>query len=117
MGERPILVCMHPFNPFLLIVLVATLLEAAADILFKLWTDHGEKTFLLIGGIALYTVGTLIWAYSLRFEALSKAIVVFTVLNLILVVLAGLILFGEKLSLLSVIGIVLGAISVVLLQL
>jgi drug/metabolite transporter (DMT)-like permease len=71
----------------------------------------------LIGGIALYTIGTLIWAYSLRFEALSKAIVIFSVLNLILVVLAGLILFGEKLSLLTVIGIVLGAISVVLLQL
>jgi len=100
-------------NPFIYLVIGATLLEALADILFKFWTIDGQN-FLLIIGVAIYTASTIVWAYSLKFEVLSKAITVFAVLNLILVILAGLVLFGDQLSLYSKIGIGLGIISVVL---
>ena len=101
-------------KPFLIIVFVATLLEVFADILFKKWSVGGKGIFLLIG-VSLYTVGTVAWAYSLRFELLSRAISVFTVLNFILVVLAGVIIFKESLSLANKAGIMLGIVSVVLL--
>ena len=100
-------------NPFIFLIIGATILEAVADILFKFWTINGQNLLLLIG-VAIYTASTLVWAYSLRFEILSKAITVFTVLNLVFVIIAGFILFGDQLSLYSKIGIGLGIISVVL---
>ena len=100
-------------NPFVYLVISATFLEAVADVLFKFWTLN-NKISLLVVGIIIYTIGTGIWAYSLRFEFLSKAITIFTVLNLILVIIAGLILFGEHLSFYSKVGIVLGIVSVFL---
>ena len=101
---------------FLLLLLGAVLLETVADVLFKAsYLQH--KTVFLIVGVVLYTVGTLIWASSLRFEYLSKAISIFTVLNLIAVLLAGLVIFKEHLSLINKFGVLLGLISVILMQL
>ncbi len=97
-------------NPFFLL-LIGSLAEAAADVLFKFWTIDNKILWLAIG-IILYGIGTAVWAYSLKFEPLSKGIDIFTILNLIFVILAGLILFGEKLSLYSKVGIVLGVVSV-----
>ena len=100
---------------FLIIILVATLFEVAADILFKKWSLDGREWLLWVG-IGLYTIGTIGWAYSLKFEQLSKAIVVFTLLNLVLVTLAGVIIFNENLSPINKIGILLGIASIILLE-
>ena len=104
---------MHKY--FLLIIFLAVLLEAFADILFKKWALHEGFLFLPIG-VGLYAIGTIAWAYSLKFEFLSKAISVFTVLNLIVVVLAGVVFFKENLSFQNKIGILLGIVSVLLLE-
>lgn len=100
---------------FLLIILAAAALEVVADILFKKWSLSG-RTVLLAAGIALYVIGTVIWAYSLKFELLSKAISVFTLLNLIAVAAAGFVIFKEDLSLTNKIGFVLGLVAVVLIE-
>src|SRR5271168_3864907 len=100
---------------FLALIFSAALFEAVADIFFKYWSING-KTLFLLGGFLIYSVSTIVWAFSLKYGYLSKAITVFTVLNLILVVLAGLILFKEDLSLINKIGILLGVVSIVLLQ-
>ena len=102
-------------RPSLIIIFIATLLEVIGDILFKKWSFNGRNIFLLFG-IGLYTMGTVVWAYSLKFESLSKAISIFTVLNLIMVVLAGFIFFKESVSLINKVGIILGIVSVMLLE-
>ncbi|MBM3271694.1 hypothetical protein FJY94_00180 [Candidatus Kaiserbacteria bacterium] len=105
---------MQPFG--LLLIACAVFLEAAADIFFKKWTlAHGTPLFAV--GLLLYTLGTLLWAYSLRFDTLSRSIVIFTVLNLIVVVLAGVYVFGEHLEPIHILGILLGIASIVLLHL
>ena len=101
---------------FLSLVILAVVFEVVADILFKYWIINTRNIFLW-GGVALYSVGTIIWAFSLKHEYLSKAITVFTVLNLIAVVLAGLLIFNEHLSLVNKFGILLGIVSVILIQL
>ena len=101
---------------FITLIVLAVAFEVTADILFKYWTLNARNIFLW-GGVILYSVGTVIWAYSLKFEYLSKAITVFTIFNLIAVVLAGLFIFDEHLSLINKIGILLGIVSVVLIQL
>jgi multidrug transporter EmrE-like cation transporter len=101
---------------FLFFIILATLFEVGADILFKQWAIN-NKSVLIIIGMALYTVGTVIWAFSLKYNYLSKAITIFTALNLILVVLVGVLFFKEDLTLLQKIGVLLAVISVVLIEL
>ena len=90
-------------------------LEIAGDIFFKKWTIE-NKPVLIWAGLAIYSIGTLFWALSLKYEMLSKAISIFTILNLVIVVLVGMIFFKENVSLVSKIGIVLGIISIVLIE-
>jgi multidrug transporter EmrE-like cation transporter len=104
---------MKPY--FLFLLLVAVIFETISDTLFKLWTINSKDLFFWIG-MAIYMVGTLVWAYSLKFGFLSKAISIFTVLNFILVILVGVIFLKENLSLVNKVGIMLGIISVVLMQ-
>lgn len=89
-------------------LLLGTLLEVIGDIFFK-------KQWLWLG-LFFYTTGTFFWAYSLRLGDLSKLIVIFSVLNLILAVIAGIFLFDETLTRTQWIGVGLGITSVILLS-
>lgn len=100
---------------FIILIMFAVIFEVIADILFKYWTIN-TKNLLLIGGVILYSIGTVIWAYSLKYEYLSKAITIFTIINLIAVVLVGLLIFKEDISMINKIGLILGIVSVILIQ-
>lgn len=90
-------------------------LEIVGDIFFKKWAV-GNKTILLWIGFTIYLVGTLFWAYSLKYEMLSKAISIFTILNLVILSLVGMIFFKENISVVGKIGILLGIISILLIE-
>ena len=64
----------------------------------------------------MYALATLAWAFSLKYQTLSKAIMVFSVITIIVVVLVGVIFYKEELTLLSILGIALGIVSIVLLE-
>lgn len=100
---------------FLFLLLGAVAFEVCADILFKEWSMN-NKGKLLIFGVGLYFVSTLAWAYSLKLDYLAKAVSIFTILNLIAVLLVGVLYFGEHLSVINKIGIILGVISVIFIQ-
>lgn len=90
-------------------------MEVTADVLFKKWS-LGSKNHWLIIGLIIYIIGTTFWAYSLKYGHLSMAISVFAVLNLIILVLVGVFVFKEDLSLTNKIGIILGIIGIVLIE-
>jgi len=100
---------------FIILVFLAALFEAAGDIILKKWALDNKQIFFVLG-LMVYFAATVIWAFSLKYEFLSKAISVVTVLNLIIVVLAGVIFFKEDLSLINKMGIILGIASVILVQ-
>jgi len=100
---------------FFLLIFIAVLLEAFGDVLIKKWAV-GDKNLFLIVGVAIYFIGSIFWIVSLKYEFLSKAISVFTLLNLIVVVLAGVVLFKEELTFLNKLGIALGMVSVALIE-
>ena len=100
---------------FLLLIILAVALEVAADVLFKKWSQ-GNKNYWLIAGLVIYMIGTAFWAYSLKYGHLSKAISIFAVLNLIILVLVGVLVFKEDMSLINKIGIILGIMSVILIE-
>jgi len=97
------------------LIALAVALEAAGDIFFKKWSID-SKNILLYVGLFVYFIGTIFWAISLKYEYLSKAISVFTVLNLIIIALVGVLYFKEDLSLINKVGIGLGILSVVLIE-
>lgn len=102
--------------PFILAILTTVVFfEVGADILFKKWALSNNLN-LLIYGILLYAISSAVFAWVLKFESLSKAVVIFTVLNFILAVLAGVFLFKEHLAYRHIAGIILGLISVALLS-
>ena len=101
---------------FLFLLILAVAIEVVADVFFKKWSIEGKNILFLLGMI-IYVIATCFWAISLKYGYLSKAVSIFTVLNLIAVVLVGVIMFKEDLSLLNKIGIGLGIISVLLIEL
>ncbi len=106
---------LNPKIIFFGLVGLAVALEVVGDIFFKKWSIE-NKSILIYIGLAVYFIGTVFWAISLKYEVISKAISVFTVLNLIIVALVGLIYFKENISLLNKIGIGLGVVSVFLVE-
>ena len=98
------------------LVALAVALEVVGDILFKKWSLDSRQALLYLG-LLIYFIGTIFWAFSLRYEYISKAISVFTVLNLIIISLVGVLYFNEHLSLLNKIGLGLGILSVILIEL
>ena len=100
---------------FLGLIALAVAFEIVGDIFLKKWSI-GNKNFLLYLGLFIYFVGTVFWAISLKYELLSKAISIFTILNLIIIILVGIVYFKEDLSLINKIGITLGILSIILIE-
>jgi multidrug transporter EmrE-like cation transporter len=100
---------------FLILVIFAVSFEIVADIMFKKWATE-NKNLLIVGGLCIYLVGTIIWAFSMRYNLFSKAVSIFSILNFVAAVLVGVFFFKEDLSLINKIGIALGLVSIVLIE-
>jgi len=97
------------------LIALAVILEVVGDVFFKKWSID-NKNILLYLGLLIYFIGTLFWAVSLKYEYLSKAISIFTILNLIIITLIGVIYFKEDLSLINKVGIGIGILGVILIE-
>lgn len=71
----------------------------------------------MVAGLAVYFAGSVFWAYSLWYESLSRAIIVFTLGNLIIAVLLGLVLFNESLTPRQIAGVGLAVLAIMLIEL
>ncbi len=101
---------------FIVLLILGVSIEVIGDIFLKKWSMENKSIFGTIG-IVLYIASTIAWAYSLKFGFLSKGVAIFTILNLVLVVIAGVFMFNEHLTLLNKIGIGLGIVSIILIEL
>ena len=59
---------------------------------------------------------TVFWAYSLKYQDLSKAVVIFAVITLIVGASVGVFVYKENLTILNIIGVLVGLVSIVLLE-
>lgn len=99
--------------PFFALMALGVVLEVAGDILFKKWADTDRRAWLVVG-FGLYSMGAIGWALSLKYEGLAKAVTIFMVANVALALVAGLVLFGEKLNVWNWIGVGLALAAIVL---
>jgi multidrug transporter EmrE-like cation transporter len=100
---------------FFLLTISGVVLEVFGDVILKSWSNTGKLAALVLG-FAIYFVGSVCWIFSLKYEYLSKALAVFTVLNLIVGTIAGVLIFKEHLTATQKIGIVLGILSILLIE-
>ena len=110
----------------LVLVLVAVLFSVAGQLLLKSGAQqlagHGRLAFLLaalrnahvLSGLAAWIASTLCWLYVLRVAPLSRAYGL-TSLTYVLILLAGVHLFGEQIRRVHVVGILLIVVGVALL--
>lgn len=106
----------NPKYLFFIILITAILLEVIGDIFFKKYALESKK-YIIIIGLIFYFLGSILWAISLKYETLSKAGTIFMVMNIILITLVGALYFKEDLSLTNKIGVALGIISIILIEL
>jgi quaternary ammonium compound-resistance protein SugE len=99
----------------LLLLLIGALLETGGDIGFKLAADRGS-TKCLIAGIILYTLGSAAWVAALWKMELGLAVAVFTCLNVAIAVIAGMLLFKDKTSPMTWVGLALAIAAIVILE-
>jgi len=102
-------------NTFRFLIIAVALLEVFGDILFKEWTIQNKK-ILIFFGVILYMIATLLWALSLKYQNLSKSVVIFALLTLIIGVLVGVFVYKETLNITNIVGIFLGLASIFLLE-
>ena len=100
---------------FWIYMLIGVLLESAGDVLLILWAGNSKK-FMLICGVLAYTLGTIAWAFSLKYEALAKSVMTFTVINTICAICIGIWMFNEDSSPACKAGIIVGILAVILME-
>lgn len=96
-------------------LMFGALFEIAGGIAFKKWAEEHQRSFFVYGMI-IYSIGVVFWANSLKFTGLGKAVVLFAVLNSILAVIAGAIMFNEQISTKEYLGFFCGLMTIVLLE-
>lgn len=99
---------------FWILILIAIVAEAIGDIMFRLAALKHNNIILTIGFL-IYICGSFVWAISLRHHELSKAIVIFAVINVSLAALGGIAL-GESVSYKQIIGMILGLAALALIE-
>ena len=101
----------------LILITGVVLFELIGDIFLKKWAIHDLGLIGFGIGAITYLCATLLWATSLQSESLAKAGIIYGVISLLVGVIAGLVLFHEKLSSINWLGFILALISIVLIEL
>lgn len=97
------------------LLLFAVVLEGTADVLFRRWgLSGGASSFMF--ALAVYVVGGTCWGLSLQFREVSRGIIVFAMLNVIVVTVAGVLLFDEKLTFANKLGVLAGLGCIILIE-
>lgn len=85
------------------------------DIVMKKWVIS-DKTSIFILWMIIYTIWWLFVAYSFKFKNIAVASMIYIMVNIITLVLISWLYFKETLTIQQIIGITLGLISVIILE-
>lgn len=100
--------------PIILLALGGIVLTAG-DIVMKKWVNTHSNIFYFIG-IAIWLIGLLFLAESFKFKNIAVASLIFNIFNIVTLVAVSWLYFNEKLSGLALMGIILGIIALILLE-
>jgi multidrug transporter EmrE-like cation transporter len=97
------------------LITVAAACEVIGDLLLKYWAEANDIR-LMFGGLAIYLVSLVFFAFALKRGQLAVIIAFWVAIALVLMAVLGWLLFGEKLSPRNAAGIALVLIALFLLR-
>jgi len=99
----------------LIILLIGGTILTIGDIVMKKWVVDNSN-FLYFIGLLIYLIGLIFLVQSYKYKNIAIASAIFVIFNVITLLIVSWVFFKEGLSLIQIIGIVLGLISVVILE-
>jgi len=103
-------------NIAIILLLIGGLILTIGDIFMKKWINTNAYLFYFIG-LATYLIGLNFLAQSFKFKNIAVASVIFVIFNIVTLSLVSWFYFKETLSPMQIIGIVIGIIAIVVLEL
>lgn len=95
---------------------IGGLILTGGDLFMKQWVNTNKPAVYLLG-MALYIVGLNFMAFSFKYKNIAVASVIFVLINIITLIAFSYFYWQERLSGLEVVGLTLGIIAIVLLEL
>lgn len=99
----------------LVLLVLGGLVLTLGDIVMKEWIINNSY-YWYSSGIVMYTLGLNFLAQSFRYKNISVASVLLVIFNVITLTLVSFFFFSEKITIQKIIGIALGLISVIILE-
>ena len=97
----------------MLIVFVFSALTVVADVLIKKAADQNHLgSIFFVGGAAIYALSAFGWFFALRTLNLATLGGIYSLCTVIMIVLAGVIFFGEKLTTVEIVVVAMSVISI-----
>lgn len=103
-------------NIAIILLVIGAFIDTIGDIIMKKWVIS-KNIWIFIFGMLTYLIGLGFLAYSYNYKNIAVASVIFVILNIIMLSIASWIYFGEPLSSLQIIGIIMGIITIIILEL
>ena len=100
----------------IILLLIGGIILTLGDILMKQWVITNRYLFYFIG-LVVYLIGLNFLAQSFKFKNIAVASVIFVIFNVVTLSLVSWLYFKETLSLMQIVGIMLGIASIIVLEL
>lgn len=99
----------------LILTLLGGIVLTLGDIIMKKWILL-DKWYLLVSGLFVWLLGNSFLAFSFKYTNIAIASLWLVLFNVISLLLVSYFYFGEKLSTIQIVGIILGLISAAILE-
>lgn len=97
------------------LILAGGIVLTVGDVVMKSWVEN-EKISLYIVGLGIYLLGLMFLVQSFKYENIAEASIAMVVGNVITLTILSYFYFNEKISLLGLLGILLGIASFAILE-
>lgn len=99
----------------LLLLIIGGIIVTGGDIIFKQWVIT-HKSSLYVLGLLVWLVGVLFLIESFKYKNIAVASLIFTVVNVVALIVISWIFFKEPLRTMQIVGILLGFTAIALLE-
>ena len=100
----------------IVLIFVGGLVLTVGDLIMKRWVGNGSLSLYFLG-LGVYLIGMVFLSQSFRFKNIAVASLMLVLFNIISLLLVSWFIYQEKLSLIQIIGVLLGLISIIILEL
>lgn len=100
----------------IILLFIGGLILTMGDLVMKKWIIENNIT-IFISGLAIYLLGLIFLAYSFKYKNIAAASTIFVIFNIITLSIVSWIYFKETLTPFQMIGIALGIVSILFLEL